>query len=208
MLVVPIPTVKSWDPLPDKFRCKFHYQNTVKLTVGSAVFGAETVYRLNSLYDPLFSGAGVYPYAFTQFQALYSNYRVHAVTMEILFTDPSVDGIVGGVMVQASNSPLGIAGQTEDWVGARPFCALAPVNNTGSQRVLVRNRFTISQIDGLTQLQLGGDPNYQALMTTNPAAAPYLRVALACNDPLNTTATCFCQIRLIYEAELFARKTL
>lgn len=203
--IVGIPMSLPYDPLPVRYPCKFRYQSTKKLTVGLAAFGTEVLYRLNSLYDPDFSGAGDYPFAFQSFQALYKNYRVHAVTLEVEFTDPSVDGLVGGVLVGATNNTAALAGQTLDWAGARPMIATVMVNNTGGQKALIRQRFSIDQIDGIRRTQLLGDPNYQAATTTNPTNTPFLRVAIAAEDTGNSTATMYAQIRLIFEAELFDR---
>jgi len=208
MTVVPIRQYSLWDPLPPTFPCRFRYQETKKFTCALAAFGTENVWRLNSLYDPDFSGAGVYPYAFTQFQALYKNYRVLAVDIEVEFIDPSVDGMIGGVMVAATGNTTTLATQTIDWAATRPMIAVASVNNTGSQRALVKQRFTIAQVDGVPAAQVQADPNYAALVTGNPTNTPWLRVAVACEDTGNSTATLYAHVRITFQCVLYDRIVL
>jgi hypothetical protein len=205
MTIVGISMISKWDPLPPRFICKFRYQSTKKFTVAAGTFGLENLYRLNSLYDPDFTGAGDYPYAFPTFQSLYKTYRVHGVLVEVLFTDPSVDGLIGGVLVQPSTSPATLAGETIDTAGARPMVATVALNFSGSQTALVRQYLSIAAIDGIPKAQLLGDPNYQAQTNTSPVSTPFLRVAIACEDLANNTATAYIQVRLIFDCALYDR---
>lgn len=66
---------------PDSTCLKFVYSDYRFVT--AAVNQAEYVYRLNSLFDPDFTGVGGQPDGFDQWKTLYSNYRVVAAAVEV-----------------------------------------------------------------------------------------------------------------------------
>lgn len=89
------------------------YSSNKTLTAGSASsFGSEYVFRLNSIYDPDYSGAGDYPNGYSAWSNFYADYRVHRVVIDLAFTDPSSDGMAVAALLQYSNATSGLAGSS------------------------------------------------------------------------------------------------
>lgn len=74
--------------------------------VGSAV---SHVYRLNSLFDPDFTGAGHQPMGFDQMASLYNTYRVYSVSFRVTFRNTNANRAIVGLMVsQDSFLPISV----------------------------------------------------------------------------------------------------
>jgi hypothetical protein len=183
------------------------YSATVALTAGAAgVFGSEHIFRLNSAYDPDYSGAGQYPVGFSIYNQVYNNYRVHSVELDLLWTDPSADGLVCAAMAQPSGGSYTLAGVTPQTVDKMTCADVRALNNTGMQSVRVQRTFKIEDLDGVYHNEWLGSQSYQSAVGTNPALTPFLRIAIACLTTATPTATC--QVRLLYHVEFFNRVML
>jgi hypothetical protein len=183
----------------------YSYNST--LTAGSAsVFGTEAIFRMNSIYDPLYSGTGVSPNGYSAWSAFYADYRVHAVEIDLTFTDPSADGMAVGALVEYSNDSFGLGGNSIQTADALQRSDVRPLNNTGDQTVRITKRFNIWDADGNTKLQWLANPGYQAVFGQNPTLCPLMRIAAACFT--SATPTVSCLVRLTYFAELFDRINL
>jgi hypothetical protein len=168
------------------------------------IFGTEVVYRLNSLYDPNFSGIGTYPADYLEMKNLYASYFVHAVNIDVSFVNPSSDGLVVGAMVTPSSSATTLASMTLNEADSCPNSDIRFLNNTGMQSVRIQRRFTIAQIEGLKPAEVAGNSNYRSAIGTNPALTPWLRVAIS-NDGASAQPTCGVFVRLSFEAEWYDR---
>jgi hypothetical protein len=183
----------------------YSYNST--LTAGSSnVFGTEAIFRLGSIYDPLYSGAGVYPNGYTAWSGFYADYRVHAVEIDLTFTDPSADGMVVGALVQYSNDTFSLGGNSIATADSLQRSDIRPLNNTGDQTVRITKRFNLWDLDGNTKLQWLANPGYQAVFGQNPTLSPYLRIAVASLP--SATPTCSVLVRLTFFVELFDRINL
>jgi len=195
----------SASPFPPKWRVKLPFASQYNLpTVGSAYFGTEQIMRLNSLYDPDFTGAGNYPYGFSAMSAMYGSYRVRSVLIDLVWSNPSIDGSFVGAMVQPSGSTFTMAGQYPLAVDIQPGGDVRVLNITGSQTVRVTKRFTIAELDGISPTQWAADPNYSAQVGANPANCPLLRLAIQATSSSHVTV----QVRLEFECEFYNRTIL
>lgn len=180
------------------------YSSNKTLTAGSAsTFGSEYIFRLNSIYDPDYSGTGDYPNGYTAWSNFYADYRVHRVAIDLTFTDPSADGMAVGALLQYSNATSGLAGSSIQTADSQQKADVRPLNNTGSQQVRISRVMNIWDLDGNTRLQWLANPGYQAVFGQNPTLSPYIRIAAACFT--SATPTCSVLVRLSYHVELFDR---
>jgi hypothetical protein len=183
------------------------YAATVALTAGAAgFFGTEHIFRLNSAYDPDFSGVGNYPVGFSILNQVYNNYRVHAVDIDILWSDPSADGIIAGCMIQPSSGSFSLSTSTPQIVDKMTASDCRALNNTGMQTVRVQRRFNVWDLEGFPRDEWVANPNFASAVGTNPSATPYLRVAVACLTSATPTATA--QVRLTLHVEFYNRVML
>jgi hypothetical protein len=204
-------TMSSWslipknDPFPQRMACKLIYGEEFNLvpTTTAQKFGTSQVFRLNSLYDPDFSGSGDYPYQFPTLQLLYGSYLVTAVNIELTFSAPT-SAMWVAALIGSFKSTVDIAANTTTFASSCAGCWMSAINGTGEATITVKKRFTIAEIEGLSQQQLKDNPNYQSLVSTNPASTPWLRIGCAQAGTASTQSV-QCVARLIFEAQLFDR---
>ncbi len=174
----------------------------------SAVFGNENSFRLNSLFDPDYTGTGHQPYGFDQVTPFYSRYMVDEVNIRVTFSDPQGDGVYCGVFIKNYDDTATLVNSSVPQSTERPQCWVRPLNNTGSQKIVFEKRLKICDLMGLTQTQYEAAwPTMASLVTTNPSVAPYLSVAIADVNASSPALTCKATVEIDYYTTFFSRIT-
>lgn len=205
----PFRQINSADPFRSKMSVKLQYTESHHCYSGAlGVFGPEHEFRLNSIFDPDKSGVGHQPYGYDQLALLYRKYKVNAVAVEIIFTDPSEDALVGAAIVQPPGGTFSLSGATPAQVKEQNMSTTRTINNTGSQVVRIKQFFPLASISGLTKLQFGADVDlFTALVTANPSAQPTIRIACG-SDRHNEAASLIAKVKLTYFTTMYERKVL
>ncbi len=196
------------DPFPARMNTVLQFSKVAALTVGaSSAYGTEVVFRLNSPYSPLFGASpGQQPYGWDQISGLYERYFVRAVTVEVQFTDPSTDGLSVAAMVQPASGTPTLQGQSLRLVKEWPGVVSGDLNNTGSQTIAFKKRWTTAEIEGLRPRDMVPTSSiYSAETDNNPTLSPWLRVAVASYNSSDSTSTVKYSVILRYETELYSR---
>lgn len=180
----PMRSYVAADPFRPFYTAKLRYTQTQALFVATGgLFGAEQVFRLNSLVDPDLTGAGHQPYGFDSLAFLYNRYKVNAVHIQMVISNPNADGLVFAALLQPPGGTLSLAGKNPSRVKELPMAVTRVINNTGSQRIVINQYVPLHQVIGISYLQFKSDVDtYQAVVTDNPALCPMLRIACASND--------------------------
>ncbi len=162
----------------------FDFTYAEKVTLGNGAvgtFGTESVWRLNSLYDPNFTGTGHQPYGYDQCAVVYNRYKVHAATVELIFTNPTDDMFVSA-MVNSPNDTVGLTSTLPGQAMERPNVELQTLANAGTRMTRITRRFNLANVIGCSQSQFDADiQDYTGLIGANPAKVVFLRIAMA--DP-------------------------
>jgi hypothetical protein len=184
------------------------YSEIVTLTTGTAgIFGTQRSFVDDGVYDPDFSGAGVYPFGYTTMASIYENYRVYGLTVDFLFTDPSADGMVVACLYQPAAVPTGLTSMSITAASSVPFGDVRPLNNTGRQTVRISRHFTIPQLQGMREIEWIANPNFEAQVGANPARLGLFNIGAA-SAAGTGGVTCQCLVRILYDVEWFGRKYL
>jgi hypothetical protein len=194
-------------PFPQRWNGLLTYATNSALAVsaGTGVFGAENVFRLNSLFDPDYTFAGHQPYGFDTLTSVYNSYLVTACTVDMTFTDPTIDGLVVCAVAQPSLGSQYLAGVDPPRALEWPVTARAFLNNTGEQKVRFKRRFVMHELEGISKIQYDCSlASYGALYTANPTLAPWLRVAVASLDAA-ASGQCRFSVALTYEVQMYQR---
>lgn len=204
-MVGPMKNYVANDPFRPWMNCKLSYTQTTVLATGISLFGTEQVFRLNSLYDPDFSGGGHQPYGFDQLNGIYRKYIVSAVLIEVTMFDPATDGLIIGCIVQPSSATYSLTGKDKDAIQELPMSVLKRVPNTGSQKAYFKQYCLMATLEGLNKVQYQANlAEYAALTNASPTLTPYMRLAVT-----NTTGVDGQQIsvtvKLTYYCKLFDR---
>jgi len=198
-------------PFPVRMSKVLDYCQTVTLTASSSGNSAGTaqIWRLNSLYDPDYSGTGHQPRFYDQICSLgYAEYLVRKADITLTFSDPSADGMYVAVAYDQPSLLNPIGGTYYDYLDEAPQVLVRSVNNTGSQMIVLRGHVDCAELSNVTGLQYETDrSNFGALTTANPAKSPVLQVAAGVMSPSNSsTPTIQCHVRLRFYSEFLGNK--
>lgn len=145
-------------------------------------------FRVNSLFDPDFTGAGTQPMYYNQLEAIYNTYRVThcSASLRLVDMDTLTDGDEKIYFGLAYLSPTGVVPETgvnlEIFEVAEEFphkkrIRIKYVNGDGNTQMgLVRLGAVPTTIYGDAKSQLKNNANYSADVSTNPVRCPRLRV--------------------------------
>jgi hypothetical protein len=189
-------------PFRSRITCQVPFTLNYSVTAaGSNLYGTAYSLRLNSIYDPEVTPLSLTsPYGYSALAAIYRNYRVWAVDIDVTGSDPSADGVYLACGLFASNQTPNISGQSLTTVAQKQMVDVRPVNNTGSQVVHIRRRISIWDVEGMLKEQWIADPNYAAAFGTNPANYPVLNFAIA---TVTGTPTLNLTIKLVFTVETY-----
>jgi hypothetical protein len=167
--------------------------------------GTEQIYRLNSPYDPDYSGSGHQPYGYDQISPLYRKVVVSNVKLTCITQDPSEDGLAAAWMLQASNGTFALAGSAADYLAEKPMVLFHEVSNTGSQRRQSTQNVPLHVLEGITKAQYDNQLSaYGSTVGAVPTSVPYLRVAAV---SLRGTggATLIARVSMVMDCQFYER---
>lgn len=202
-------------PFPASCMRTFQICDIGGLSVTPAVtgqFGAETIYNLNSTYQPFFTGMGAsrQPYGWDQaYTGVYTRYKVMRCYWELQFFNASQDNMFVAVQLSSSQDSRATNAYNPYDVMARPNAQIVVVNKTTStgMPVCVTGYIDIWQLEGMTRDQYLADDNlYCGENNGNPTRLCYLRISNATitgDGNHNVSAT----VKLKYEVQLYAPVT-
>lgn len=205
-----VPFGKTSEPFANVKYTTLKYSQTDTYTAGaSGITGVEQAFRLNSMFDPDFTGAGHQPYGYDQLALLYKKYKVTSVDIAIKATDPSEDGMFICAMVGSFNNIYTLAGRSYDQVNEKPNAMTRAVNNTGSQQSTVRQHVPLWKVTGLSKAQYDANITDYSGLFAGPTVTdtPWLRVNAGSVRGL-TGGTIKIQVEIIFHVQCYERLTL
>lgn len=196
----------SLQPIPHRFVCQMKYAEAVTV---SAAGMASYRWRLNSLYDPNYTGGGHQPYGFDSLcgpagTALYNRYRVIGCSYVISAVSDSSNIAFAVLPSNEIAPPITNVSEARE----NPMCRYAVQNPGGTLKVL-KGYVDIAKLFGRTKTQYTSNPDYQAVYNANPNEVAQLGVfAQGLNDDPVFNASPTINILLTYTVELFDRHVL
>jgi hypothetical protein len=197
------PLPMTFVPGPSAQRRIFAYENVIGLTEGAAGTGAFNSYRLNSIYDPDFTGGGTSALGYSTYSYMYGRYRVLRCRVFLRFvnnTGTPTGGIIVGVIC-TSNSTFSSSAIT--WA-IQPFSSSKVLQgNAGAPHSVCTFNIQprLHRVAGITPAQFKNDQDYSALFAANPTTSLYAHVFMA--GKLSSSAESVrVEVRLIYDTEL------
>lgn len=183
--------------LPQTMVCTHRYvdQKVLNAEAVTGLTGTEQVYRLNSLFDPDFTGAGHQPYGFDQMANFYNLYCVYKVHIQIKIVEQSSNN--PALLVNVSNSANGgySTNAKKPWEELeRPGNFVIHANGELKQW---DQTLWIADIEGCSRSQIYNNDVYQAQKTTNPFLFPVLRMACG-SDTGSTPANLVVNVAMVF----------
>lgn len=154
--------------VPDVTLIKMVYSDYRSVTAAGSQ--ANYVYKVNSCFDPDYTGVGGQPDGFDQWKTLYSQYRVVACDIKVhvaALAGAALCTIVPSVTASASSS-------AEENIGLRR--AKGALANVSGQVAKMRARYRVGDIFGVSDQSVLDEDNYASSITGSPSSAVYARI--------------------------------
>lgn len=163
------------NPFPQEWLVRPHFSHYTVLNTPATQLAGAVTYRLNSIYypDPGRPITGNQPFQYDQLTPLYNKSIVYAAKVDIVWNNPSVDGMYCGYGINSGTSGTNTSGLTIDRLKELPNVKLVRVNNTGSQ--IKRQSFYIRMNEalGMSKDHYMGLSDVNEVMGSGPAPTVY-----------------------------------
>lgn len=172
---------------------------------GAAGSGVTYFYRLNSVYDPDYSGVGAVATGYNTWSGLFLNYKVKKATVRVQAT---VTGLATGGMANVVIAP--VAGQAvvpankQTWKCMRGAKFKAIANNAvgGVNLVDMVATWDLAWVASVTPSQYEADMDFSGAVGSNPARQLFVMLAVD-SVASGTVVTCNYNIQITYLVEWF-----
>lgn len=196
---------KSSNIAPDVMQVQLPYYQSTNLTGGGIADLEVNVFRLNSAFDPDFSGVGAQPLGFDQWAALYGDYRVVGSKIEVkAFADSASNNSVA-VIPMTTNAALTVRDQYLE----QNYCEKQSLGNDTQHGVATINSYMpVSKIHGGPKDIVYYDDALRSAVTTNPTKQFYWHVVGYAMGAGSTNFDIVAETKIIYYIQFLNRKTL
>lgn len=183
-------------PVPVQLTINQRYSDVLVITNTTGVYNYY-VYRMNSTFDPDFSGAGHQPLGRDQLAALYTDYRVNEFIWDLTATcAAAAQSVVAAHPTNASGNPGSTQLQSETAWGKQSMTAFE------ATPVKFRGRLPLHQFRGQSRQTYLGDNNNSSDCGSNPANGAYF--ILGSQSTTATTNTTHWTVDLTYNVTYFS----
>lgn len=148
--------------LPDRVFVELSYSDTAGYSTSAF---ADYIYRLNSIWDPDFTGTGTQPIGYNFWTAGYSRYRVWRAIVTLDFNNTENDLVLGVAGMLATNNATALTA-TPTLIG-NPFHKYKLTSPSGNSMRL-RMDLWLPQITGQSDIQYEGNTNTQSNFNASP----------------------------------------
>lgn len=194
---------KGQTGIADRALIKLKYRDNYVLT-DTVLPDAQRTWRLNSIYDPDFTGSGHQPLGFDQWQVFYKNYRVYKTDVILSITNQESIGTQVGFVVQPDDSNVAY----DDSCFEQPHVYSKILGGAaGQNRCVIKRTVHHPRIIGQTSQQYRANENTYAAFTTNPNTNVF-GIIMASSLDGSTRPNININVQLIFHVELFGRKEL
>lgn len=172
---------------PSSTVCQHRYVEELSLSQENitGLTGNEYAFRLASLFDPNFTGTGHQPRGFDQMAALYTEYVVYKVQIQVRIMYQSSGVNVAGNFVAISVRPfnnnsysLGPARRYGELLEQPTNTIITMEDDNPCQNKTWDATYWIADIEGIPRGEIYQDTSYKAYYTSNPTKSPYLSLAV------------------------------
>lgn len=206
--VIGMPAFTSRDPFAPTKICKMFYSDLFAINAGTlGILGSENVFQLNAPYDIDLTGIGHQPYGYDTMTTLYGRGIVTHVEITIEWTDPSADGMFVAALLQGNVGVTGLTGMQYNRVREIPMTCTRTINNTGSQKTIMKFKTGIHTLFGITKSQYFNDlSNYSFPINAPPNQPCYLR--FSAGNLRGTSSSINACVTLVQRVKWYDRYTL
>jgi hypothetical protein len=185
---------------PDRIKARLCYTSLNRVNPGVLTF-VDTVFNLNSLFDPEFTGAGHQPRGFDTLATLYGKYRVNRCIATLHARQRAAHGIQ--IVMVPNNTSTAL--QNNDYPAEMQRSVASQITGSAQPVVNLERAYDCADVLGQTSAQYRADEDTSALVTANPAELLYLHVFAQQIDGATVLDYEFV-LNMVFECEFFDRK--
>ncbi len=179
--------------LPDQTYVKLKYRERVNLTGTSG----NQVYRMNSLFDPNFTGGGSQPLGFDQWKTFYGHYQVLGSAIKIVTLNNSAVPAVMALYPSIDSTTLTFIGEARE----QPYAKSSNIGSvTGNGKGFLKSYMAIRKLEGRNTDSV----NFTASISTNPSSSRFWHIKMISVDNLTATDL-WLDIEITFYTKLFSR---
>jgi len=176
------------------------YSSTIPLTEAGASVGAQYYWRLNSIYDPDYTGTGNVASGYGEMGFIWGRYRVLSCRVVL-----NISNTVGGNQLVGMSAGLNstMTSTVRTWpVQPNTWCKLTRGTTGGPYGVAHFDKtFKLHEIAGITKKQYLIEDDYAGIFGSNPAINIFLATWLIGES--GNTESSLIDIRLFYKVQFF-----
>ncbi len=198
--VTPVP---RYAPAPSSRQVTMTFVSPVAVTESAVSVGSSTWYRLNSIFDPDYSGIGTSVLGYSDWMDFFARYRVLKATVRLtgFASGLSANGCAAAVIAPVPRSPT-VPANLNSWF-AIPYCSsqvFGPISG-GNNKCDFTATYDMAQVSRITHDQYMDEAEYQGTKGTNPTREIFLFLGFRSINS-GTVATFAGQIQISYLVEL------
>ena len=185
-----------------RIRTVLKYNESKSITSTAGIVN-DYQFRLNSIFDPDYTGGGHQPLGRDQLAGLYNRYRVDKVAVSVTFHKNSESACIGHAIC-ANNSSTGF---TNPWNAITEQSNVSwkvdSASTAGSvSKVTLKRVFHLNKVTGVSLGKYRDDDRYQADIASNPAEEIMLHIC-NCDILEASSSNTIMQVNLRYYVEFF-----
>lgn len=168
--------------VPSSKSITMSYATATTLAESAAGVGVTWLYRLNSVFDPDFSGVGTSAIGYSTWSALFGSYKVRRATVRLQGT---VNGMAAGGLATVVLAPLAggsvVPSNKQTWKmmrGATMHIATNQSLGGNNTSFEITRTFDLPWAAAVTKAQYDNDMDFSGAVGSNPARAVYVVLGL------------------------------
>lgn len=185
--------------LPNSVLMKHKYVDSYSVSTTTSCNAQ--IYRLNSMFDPYYTGVGHQPFYYDQMTPLYNRCIVYGVKVEIKASCGTNQSVIG-FKTQADTSAIASVSLALEKADVKyGLC------NAGGQAIYLSRYYDINKLFGVSkQMVMNGEMDFSHDSANNPSRIWYLQI-FAQHPDESTTSTSQYTVELTYYAKWIDRIT-
>lgn len=192
--------------VPDRFFVKLKYSEQFGMTYTPAT-AASYQFRVNSIFDPNYTGTGHQPLGHDQWQNIYNRYRVYGCKYRIYFTNISTTEQAEVAVQLRPNLTTASDYDTIRESAYTVYKNILGVEGSGQATRCAKGYAGVCKLRGMSKARIKAEDSFQANFGSNPANTPSINLHMQ-NQNVGTGCTIRARVDLTFLCELFDRKSL
>jgi hypothetical protein len=162
--------------------------------------GTQSLFRLNSIFDPNSAVGGHQPYGYDQLAALYNRYRVLRTKWKVTFGNQSGSYDICVVPVNGALAAPVTTNTTFETACEVPYAYQKVQGGGGAPTVIISNEMPLNKLGGVKLSEYLDDDRFEAQIGANPAEV--INLVIATYNGTAATIVASYTVELWYEVDL------